>query len=251
VGTEVMALVSGGAFAEYCIADEGSVMKVPAGLGMKQAACVPETFLTAFQLLKLVGHVQKQDCVLIHAGASGVGTSAIQLAKFMGIKDIIATTSESKLKVCTDLGATAAFDRRGKWDEEIAKLGKPVSLLLDCIGASYAEQNLKVLGMDARWVLYGLMGGAKTPETVFAQLLRKRISLIGTTLRSRTDEYKAELVSEFIRSGALDAIAAGTIKPVLDVRSFKGFEQINDAIDYMEQNTSIGKIAVELDPSKL
>jgi tumor protein p53-inducible protein 3 len=246
IGTPVMALVSGGAFAEYCLADEGSVMPIPKGITMKQASCIPETFLTAFQLLHLVGQIRKEDCLLVHAAASGVGTAAIQLAKFYGCKSIIATTSANKLKICKDLGATDAFDRRGQWDEEILKAGKSVDLVLDCIGATYADQNIKVLGNDSRWVLYGLMGGFKSPESLFPQILRKRISLMGTTLRARSDEYKAHLVNEFDKSGVLEAFSAGTIKVILDERSFKGLENVDAALDYMEANTSIGKIALEL-----
>jgi len=250
VGTNVMALVSGGAFAEYCIADQTSVMKIPANFNMMQAAAVPETFLTAFQLLHQVGHVTARDCLLIHAAGSGVGTAAIQLAKLLGVQTIIATTSANKLGICKDLGATNAFDRHGKWDEEIVKLGKPVDLVLDCIGASYAEQNMKVLNSDARWVLYGLMGGPKTPEALFGKILQKRIALLGSTLRARSVEYKDKLVSDFVEAGALEALSSGRIKPIIDQKHvFSGLEAVNVALDYMETNASIGKITLEVVPS--
>lgn len=246
VGDEVAALVSGGAFAEFCVADCGSVLALPTGFGVTKGAAIPEVWLTAYQLLHFIGGIQPDETVLIHAAASGVGTAAIQLAKQAGARNIIATASAPKLDACRALGATHAFDRTTSWDQAILDAGHSVDLVLDCVGQSYAEQNVKVLAQDSRWVLFGLMGGAAPPPNLLAHILRKRISLLGSTLRARSDEYKAQLVGSFISSGRFELLTNGTMKPVLDERAFKGLDSVNDALDYLETNTTVGKVLLHV-----
>ncbi|KAH9255530.1 hypothetical protein BASA81_006347 [Batrachochytrium salamandrivorans] len=241
----VMALVSGGAFAEYCVADKRSIMPVPKQMDLGVAAGIPEAWLTAFQLLHVVGRIQSSDVVMIHAGASGVGTAAIQLAKqVFGCQHIISTCSSSKHQLCLDLGASQCLDRHAdKWD-----IGpRNVDLLLDCVGGGdYVEKNLAVLGMDSRWVLFGLMNSQPgQSDKIMRQVLGKRISLLGSTLRARTDEYKAKLVEEFTAK-CLGKLESGELIPVLDKHQFTGLEQINQGLDYMETNQSMGKIIVRL-----
>lgn len=231
-GDRVMALVPGGGFAEFCACHFGSVMKIPSGMGFETAAGVPEVWLTAFQLLFWVGRVAKSDRVLIHAAASGVGTSMIQMVRDLGCKEVFAITSAGKLGAVRGLGATEALDRNSKWEEE---KGVCADLILDCVGASVAGKNSKVVAEDGRWVVYGLMGGAASPDSLMALILRKRVAMLGSTLRSRSDEYKGNLVKDFVNSGALDKLASGVFVPVMDKRSFKGLEQVNEALDYMRR----------------
>ena len=268
-GQRVMALLPGGGFSQYALVHEGSLMRVPDGWDDVKAACTPEVFLTAFQLLHRLARVAPGDSVLVHAGASGVGTAAIQLAKLAGCSRIVATASKDKLETLKKLGATHVFDRSagaqaqgpsspgassgaGAWIDELLSPagGGPVDILLDPVGASYAEMNLRALNNDARWVLFGLMGGAKMPapasDAFLRTVLSKRISLLGTTLRSRTDEYKAQLVADFEATGKLDALAKGVISPIIDSRVFHSLDDVNDALDYLESNKSVGKVAVRV-----
>jgi tumor protein p53-inducible protein 3 len=233
-GARVMALLPGGGFADYVVVDERHLLPVPA------------EWLTAFQLLHLVGHVSPADRVLVHAAGSGVGTALCQLAKLAGAQ-VFATASAGKLTAARHAGAHVALDRED-WCEPLKRLlGEGgISLILDPVGASYAERNIAVAEDDCRWVLYGLMGGAAPPASLLSAVLRKRIALRGSTLRHRSDAYKAQLVQEFVTSGMLDKLERGALQPVMDTRGFHGLEACQDALDYLETNQSIGKVCLRV-----
>lgn len=241
-GAQVMALLAGGGYAEYVVADEGCVIVLPEAMDLCVAGAVCENYLTAFQLLETVGECKAGSTVLIHAGASGVGTAAIQLAKtvFKAGKVIVTAGSQDKLNKCIELGASQAVNRHGDWSTAIEP--GSVDLVLDCVGASYADMNLKVLGIESSWVLYGLMGGAVCQDFPLGSILRKRIRLEGTTLRARSLEYKSILVSSFCEK-ALPKIADGEIKVVVD--SVFTVDRIVDAHAYMEANSNTGKILIK------
>ena len=261
VGSEVMALVQGGAFAERVVVHEATVMPKPPGLSMVQAAAVPETWLTAFQLLFMVGQVKAGDTVLLHAAASGVGIAATQLAVAAGATVVTTASSEEKLAAVAKLGAaggvaTPRDPATGLLLEPW--LPKALALLPDgktgfdvvlcCVGGAYAEQNVTALATDGRYVLYSLLTGPNMGDvagTFLSKIMAKRGSLLATTLRGRPVEYKAELVRRFGASGALEKLASGEYTIVID-KEFSGLGALQAAHDHMESNANIGKIVLSL-----
>lgn len=247
-GDKVMALCSGGTYADYTLVNENTLMKIPRGLSMKEAAAIPETWLTAFQLLHLVGGpLCEGEKVLIHAAGSGVGCAAIQLACGAGAVPFATAGSDEKLKKAAELGARAGFNyKTGPWIDGVKEAS--MDLILDCIGKSYVEQNVSALALDGRWVNYGFMSGPgigdEASKMFLAMLLRKRASLITTTLRSRSKEYKANLVKRFI-DHAGPKFESGTYEPVLDEKSFS-LEDVKQAHAYMASNKNIGKIVLKV-----
>ena len=191
VGDQVCALLAGGGMAEEVCVDGRHVLPLPPGLSMLEAGAVPEVYATAWLNVFMLGEAGKGDRVLIHAGASGVGSAAIQLCKALDIDCWVSVGSQERLDYCVSLGAKGGVIR-GDGIEGLQEFG-PFDVILDPVGASYAVQNLKMLAVDGRWVNIGLMGGRRV-ELDLAQLLGKRIRLIGSTLRTRDDDFKAELI---------------------------------------------------------
>eukprot|EP01083_Nonionella_stella_P066956 176749_1 len=251
VGDRVMALLPGGGYAEFVNVSEETVLKVPDSIALKDAAGVCETFLTAFQILHKIAGIKKGDNVLIHAGGSGVGTSAIQLCNLFEANAIV-TGSESKLDRCLSLGAKTAIDRNlngGKWADAVMKAtnGKGVDIIMDPIGGSYFQQNLDVIGVDGRWVVFGLMGGATVNQFSIAKILRKRVRFEGTLLRARSLGYKGELVKSFIQH-VYNSLESGKIRPLID--SVFPMEEASKAHRFMEENKNIGKILLQIAQDK-
>uniref|UniRef100_H9H5Z8 Tumor protein p53 inducible protein 3 n=1 Tax=Monodelphis domestica TaxID=13616 RepID=H9H5Z8_MONDO len=248
-GLPAMALLAGGGQAEYVAVPEGHLMPVPHGLTLTQAAAIPEAWLTAFQLLHVVGRVKAGDTVLIHAGSSGVGTAAVQLARQAGAVPLVTAGSQDKIAAVEKLGATAGFNYR-EGDFSVATLeftqGAGANIILDCIGGSYWEKNVACLAPDGRWVLYGLLGGAEVHGELLSKLLAKRGSLLTSLLRSRDKKYKAELVAAFTRQilPYFDQTKPRALRPVVD--TVYPLRQVADAHAYMEQNKNLGKIVLEV-----
>ncbi|XP_043841592.1 quinone oxidoreductase PIG3 [Dromiciops gliroides] len=250
-GQLAMALLAGGGQAEYVVVPEGHLMPVPKGLTLTQAAAIPEAWLTAFQLLQVVGQVKAGETVLIHAGSSGVGTAAVQLARQAGAIPLVTAGSLDKIEAVEKLGAAAGFNYK-EGDFSAATLeftkGAGANIILDCVGASYWEKNVACLAPDGRWVLYGLMGGAEVHGELLSKLLAKRGSLLTSLLRSRDKKYKAELVAAFTQQ-ILPHFAQdkpGVLRPVVD-RVYP-MKQVAEAHAYMEQNKNLGKIVLEVAP---
>ena len=193
LGDEVCALLTGGGMAEYVAVDERLVLPVPQGLSLIEAAAVPEVYSTAWLNVFQLGQARAGEKVLLHAGASGVGSAAIQLCRAFGLQVYVSVGSAERLAYCKDLGAVDGVVRHDGV-EGLAEFA-PFDVILDPVGASYAQQNLKWLAFDGRWVNIGLMGGRRV-ELDLAQLLGKRIQLIGSTLRTRDDAFKAKLLAE-------------------------------------------------------
>ncbi|XP_006197217.1 quinone oxidoreductase PIG3 [Vicugna pacos] len=249
IGDPAMVLLPGGGQAQYVTVPEGLLMPIPAGLTMLQAAAIPEAWLTAFQLLHLLGNVQAGDSVLIHAGLSGVGTAAIQLARMAGAIPLVTAGSQHKLQMAEKLGAVAGFNYKEEDFSEAAlkfTKGAGVNLILDCIGGSYWEKNVNCLALDGRWILYGLMGGADISGPLFSKLLFKRGSLITSLLRSRDQKYKQMLVKAFTEQILPHFSTKGPqrLLPVLD-RIYL-MNKIQEAHEYMETNKNVGKIVLEM-----
>jgi putative PIG3 family NAD(P)H quinone oxidoreductase len=244
-GDRAMALLSGGGYAEAVAVAAGCALRVPDRLGWEEAAAVPEVFLTVFlNLFQIAGFADGQ-VALVHGGGSGIGTAAIQLVKAAGGTILVTAGSDEKCRRCRELGADAAVNyRSGDFVAEArgATAGRGVDVVLDSIGAAYLERNLSVLRIGGRLILIGLMGGARA-ELNLASLLTRRIQVIGSTLRARPAEEKAELAEAFSRrfGGALER---GRIRPVVD--RILPLEQVAEAHRVMKASEHFGKIVLQV-----
>ncbi|WP_226037564.1 NAD(P)H-quinone oxidoreductase [Aquibacillus saliphilus] len=247
-GTRVTGLVNGGGYAEYAVMPADRAMLIPDNLSFQEAAAIPEVFLTAFQTLFWLGELQKDETVLIHAGGSGVGTAAIQLAKQLVDAKVITTAgSKKKLDFCQSLGADLGINyKKQSFEEEVLQAtdNQGVELILDFIGASYYKKNLASLKIDGRWILIGLLGGSQLEKFNLMELMAKRVQLKGTLLTPRTDQYKADLTRDFAQR-ALPLFEQNKLKPVIDQVYL--LQDIQKAHTRMESNQNIGKIILKVD----
>lgn len=246
-GARVCGLVNLGGYAEYAVMPADRAILLPDSLDYVAAAGISEVFLTAYQTLYWLGKLQEHETVLIHAGASGVGTAAIQLAKRLSKAKVIVTAgSTEKLAFCQELGADELINYKTQdFEKEVQKItnGRGVDVILDFIGASYWQKNLASIAVDGRWVLIGMLGGTIVPEIDLGILISKRVQLIGTLLTPRSDSYKAQLTQEFMDNVG-PYLADGQVKPIID--STFPLEQVKEAHEYMEANKNIGKIILTI-----
>lgn len=243
-GEPVMALLPGGGYAEFAAIPAGMAMRVPDRLSLEEAAAIPEAFLTAYLGIVVLGRLRCGQWTLIHSGASGVGTAAIQIVRETGGHSIVTAGTEQKLTACLNLGAEAAINYKTesfrKRLEELVPKG--VDIILDPVGASYWEANLQSLTVGGRLVLIAVMGGA-VAHTDLTLILKKRLHIIGTTLRARPLEEKLALTQEFAEF-ALERFADGRLRPVID--SIYDWSDVATAHTVMEQNRNIGKIVLSV-----
>ena len=253
-GSRVMSILESGGYAEYVTVPQDLLLPVPNGMTLFQAAGVPEAWMTAYQLLHTISQVKSGNTVLIHAGGSGVGTAAVQMAAVAGCHVLVTAGTDEKIQRCIDLGAVGGVNyktcRDGKWSVPIKDMAGTdgVNAVLDCIGGSYWEQNMDVLAMDGRWTLYGAMGGTKVNGPFFGKVLQKRLRLEGTTLRSRSVDYKKDLTSCFARD-ILPFLENGRYQAILDKKSFS-LEDVEASHEYVERNANIGKVILKVDESE-
>ncbi|MEE2001422.1 NAD(P)H-quinone oxidoreductase [Alkalimonas sp. MEB108] len=249
LGKSVMALVPGGGYAEYVRVDALHVMQTPKGWSMHLAAAAPEVFLTAYQLLFELGQLEAGQRVLLHAGASGVGTAAIQLAKACGAEVAVTVGNQKKADACLALGADLAIDYRQQ--DFVAVLSQQwptgVNLILDPVAGDYLVKDAALLAMDAKVVIYALMGGRQT-EFDMAPWFKKRAQLLFSTLRNRSDHYKAELVRH-LQADFAAAFAVGRIQPVM--HSVLPWSEAEQAHQLLATNQSIGKVVLNIASSTL
>jgi len=243
----VFALLDGGGYAEYTVVHKDRLMAVPPGLSMKEAAAIPEVFLTAYQALHWLGRMQADHNVLIHAGASGVGTAAIQLARQAGAHPFV-TASAPKHDVCRDLGAEATIDYQSEdFAERVDAItdGGGVHLILDFIGAPYFHKNVDALATDGRIIQLATLGGSTVEQVSLRALMAKRAQLLATTLRSRSDDYKVRLTQEFA-ADVLPHFIDGDLRPIID--SVYDWTDVVGAHRRMENNENAGKIVLAVVP---
>lgn len=242
-GDPVFGLLPGGGYAEYCTISEELSLPIPRGWSFEEAAALPEVFLTAWQALVWLGQIGEGETVLIHAGASGVGTAAIQLAsRLFGCRVITTAGSEEKLEVCRNLGADLAINyREEEFSERIRSETGPesVDLIIDFIGAPYWEKNLNSLSQDGRLIILAMMGGAVGDRLRLGPLLRKRLTVRGSTLRNRDARYKKRLVADFW-DRTEELFLKRELLPVID--SVYDWNDVEAAHRKMEENRNIGKI---------
>lgn len=245
VGDRVFGLVGGGGYAEKAVLDARMAMPIPSGWSFAEAAAVPEVFFTAQETLFTLAQLRAGETVLIHAGASGVGTAGIQMARENGANVLVTAGSAEKIARCIELGAAAGcnYKERGfaDWVHERTD-GRGVDVIEDFIGAAYWDDNLKSLATGGRLVLVGFMGGTKA-QTNLGLILMKRLRIFGSVLRSRTLADKVDITRRF-RADWLPLLEAGRIKPIID-RSFR-LHEAADAHRYMEANKNVGKIILDV-----
>mmetsp|Transcript_23945 Transcript_23945/g.40727 ORF Transcript_23945/g.40727 Transcript_23945/m.40727 type:complete len:353 (+) Transcript_23945:33-1091(+) len=251
VGDRCMALLQGGGYAQYAVAYECCVMHAPSSLCMRTLATIPEQWMTAYQLLFTVGGVKAGDTVLLHASASGVGQAAIQLATQAGAKVFSTTRSDDKLQVCLDMGAVAAFNIKDRADDfstlvKEANGGQGVTVVLDPVGQSYANQTMESLTADSKWVLYGLMGGKGIEDDMFLKkIMGKRICLVGSTLRARSAAYKEQLAMA-LEAEVVPRLVSGEYRVLIDSTHDMTTEGVRAAHVVMQKNQNIGKIVLQV-----
>lgn len=245
LGDRVCGLLPGGGYAAYAVLHHQMAMRVPPAMSFEKAAAIPEVFLTAFQALDWLGGLAEAQRVLIHAGASGVGTAAIQLAREAGAR-VYVTASVSKHQRCLDLGAGLAIDYKTedfarRIQEETSGYG--VDIILDFIGASYFKQNVSALAVDGRLVILSMLGGRRVEDVDLASLFRKRAQVITTTLRSRSLAYKIALTQAFSKKW-LPLFEEERLLPVVD--SVYEWIHAPAAHRHMEANKNVGKIVLRV-----
>jgi NADPH2:quinone reductase len=243
IGDRVMGIVGGGGHAEYVCVHEREAMRVPRSMSAEDAAAIPEAFLTAYDALFNRLDVRVGETVLIHAVAGGVGTAALQIALVAGARTVGTSRSAEKLDRAKQLGLEIAIDASlGDWAAGVeAAIGpEQVQAVIDLVGGGYLEGNLRVAASRARIVVVGLTAGAIAPFNM-GVLLRKRLTIVGTTLRARPLEEKIAVAREFDQF-AVPLFEAGRLKPVVD-RVFP-FDQISAAHELMESNQTFGKVVL-------
>jgi len=242
-GDRVMAVVTGGGYAELAAVPAGMAIRIPDRLSFEEAAAIPEAFLTAFLNLFTFGRLEGGDSVLIHAGASGVGTAAIQLARAAGARVLITAGSDEKLARCRELGAEVTLHyKRESFRERVAEAtaGRGVNLILDFVGAPYWDDNLASLAIDGRLASIGMLGGSRGQIDI-GPILAKRLTIVGAALRRVPLPQKTALAEAFA-AFALPRFESGELRPVVD--SVYPLPQAAEAHRYMESNRNIGKIVL-------
>lgn len=245
VGDRVCALLPGGGYAEQVNVPHQMLMAIPDAWSFAQAAAIPEVFLTAYVNLFMEAGLQAGETVLIHGGASGVGTAAIQLAHQAGCRVIITAGSEEKTTRCLALGADLAINYKSEdFAERIGRYthGEGVDVILDMVGAAYFERNLKLLKLKGRLVFISMLSGSKT-EINLGALMGRRLRLIGSVLRARSQAEKVEIKARFMAQ-FWPQLLDGTIAPIID--TVYPITQANEAQQYMADNKNTGKIILRV-----
>ena len=248
VGQQVCALLAGGGYAQYVAVPAGQVMPIPAGVNIPDAAALPEAACTVWSNLVMTANLTAGDVILVHGGASGIGTHAIQVARALGATVAATAGSAAKLELCTDLGADIVISHR---DEDFVERvraatgGRGADVILDIMGASYLDRNIAALAPDGRLVIIGMQGGIKADLNI-ASLIGKRLQVIGTALRARPldgPEGKRAIVEAVVAS-VWPMIATGTVRPVIGARF--PIEQAGEAHRVLAAGETVGKILLDV-----
>ena len=244
-GDEVCALLAGGGYAETVVVPAGQVLKKPARLTFIEAASIPEVFATAYLNLFMEARLAKGEHAVIHAGASGVGTAAIQMCKAFGSPVFVTAGAQDKIDRCIEFGADAGMDRHeGDFSEAVRAWtgGRGADVILDPVGGAYLAANLASLATDGRLVIIGLLGGAKA-EVALGTMMVKRLRIIGSTLRARSISAKA-MVMDALKERVWPLLEDGTIRPVIE-RVYP-VEEAGKAHDLIAANQTFGKVVLRI-----
>ena len=245
VGQTVCALVGGGGYAEYCVAPAGQCLPVPAAMSLIEAAAIPETLFTVWTNLFERGYAREGETVLVHGGTSGIGTMAISLANIFGLTVIVTAGTDDKCSAAKAHGADHAINYKTQdFVGEVKDItgGKGVQVVLDMVGGDYVARNLKCLGEDGRHVSIAVQGGAMATIPVF-EVMRRRLTLTGSTLRPRDVQFKSMVADELHRT-VWPHVEAGRLRPLID-RTFS-LAEAPDAHRRMEEGEHVGKIVLTM-----
>ena len=245
LGKQVCALVAGGGYAEYCVAPAGTCLRIPEVLSLVEAAAMPETLFTVWVNLFERGYAGEGETVLVHGGTSGIGTMAIALGALFDLKVIVTCGSDEKCARALELGAAAAINYRSQdFVEEVKRIteGLGVSVVLDMVGGDYLPRNLASLSDDGRHVSIAFQRGAKS-EVLIPDIMRRRLTLTGSTLRPRSVEFKTMVADEIVRT-VWPYVEGGRLKPAID--AVFPLDRAADAHARMEAGEHVGKIVLEI-----
>lgn len=242
VGDAVCALLPGGGYAEYAICPEDHALPVPEGMALREAACLPETCFTVWSNVVLRGGLKGGERFLVHGGSSGIGTTAIQLARALGARVFATAGSDDKCKACLDLGAERAINYRSEDFVALMKAEGGANLILDMVGGSYLPRNVKALADDGRLVQIAFLQGPKV-ELNFAEVMTRRLTITGSTLRPQSDLAKARYARDLAEQ-VWPLIAKGALRPVMD--SEFPLTEAPAAHARMESSGHIGKIVLKV-----
>ncbi|MCF1707639.1 NAD(P)H-quinone oxidoreductase [Tabrizicola sp. J26] len=243
IGDKVCALLPGGGYAEYVSTPAAHALPIPEGMGLREAACLPETCFTVWSNVALRGGLKAGERFLVHGGSSGIGTTAIQIAKAIGARVFVTAGSDEKCGACVALGAERAINYRDEDFVAILKAEGGANLILDMVGGSYLPRNVRALADDGRLVQIAFLQGPKV-ELNFAEVMMRRLTITGSTLRPQSDLAKARYAVELERH-VWPMIAAGKLKPVID--SEFALEDAAAAHARMESSGHIGKIVLKVE----
>jgi NADPH2:quinone reductase len=241
-GDAVCALLPGGGYAEYATTPAAHCLPVPKGMSLKEAACLPETYFTVWSNVFQRGGLQAGERFLVHGGSSGIGTTAIQLASVFGARVFATAGSQANCDACSALGAEVALNYKDQDFVEVMRQEGGANLILDMVGGSYIDRNIKALADDGRLVQIAFLQGPKA-EINFAQMMTRRLTLTGSTLRPQSDLAKAR-IADSLKETVWPLLDAGRIHPVMD--STFALEDADQAHMRMESSTHIGKIVLEI-----
>ncbi len=244
-GDKVMALCHGGGYAEYCRVNENHCLAVPANLSLVEAAAIPETYFTVWYNVFMRAGLEAGETILVHGGSSGIGTTAIQLAKATGASVITTAGTDDKCDFCTNLGADDAINyKTSDWEQVVGELtnSKGVDVVLDMVAGPYMQRNMNVLGRDGRYVIIAFLQGSKA-ELDMRQVLGKRLTITGSTLRPQTTAEKTTIAAE-LQDRVLPLLDSGTIRPIIDATFPLGDAAKAHAL--MESSQHMGKIVLEV-----
>lgn len=244
VGDKVCGLTNGGGYAEYCVVPQSQTLTIPEGVSFVQAAAIPETFFTVWANVFQMAKAKAGETLLVHGGASGIGTTVLMLCKSFGIKTFATVGSDEKVHAIADL--TDAINYKTQDFEKAIQEktnNEGVDIILDMVGAPYLEKNLSLLRRDGRLVYIAFLAGAKAKEISLGQIMMKRLTITGSTMRARTTTEKAE-IAQGIQQQVAPLWAKGECLPMI-YKTFK-FDQIQDAHAIMDTGEHIGKVVVEV-----
>jgi len=245
VGAAVCALAPGGGYAEYCLVPDSHCLAVPRGFSMPQAGGIPETFFTVWANVFQIAALKRGDLFLVHGGAGGIGTTAIQLAHASGALVFTTAGTDEKCATCRELGADHAFNYKTQdFAEEVNRItdGRGVDVILDMVGGDYAEKNVNSLAKRGRLVQIAVQKGAQARVNL-AKIMQKRLILTGSTLRPRSIEEKAAIAQE-LKSRVWPLLEGGKVKVIID--RIVPFAQVREAHEYFESGAHVGKVILDL-----
>jgi len=245
VGDNVMALTHGGGYAEYCCAHESHCLPIPSSLSIVEAAAIPETFFTVWYNVFMRAELKAGETMLIHGGSSGIGTTAIQLAKAIGASVVTTAGSDEKCDFCKELGADHAINYKDSdWESLVGELtdGKGVDVVLDMVAGPYMQKNINVLGRDGRYVIIAFLQGPSA-ELNMRAVLGKRLTITGSTLRPQTTAEKTAIAAE-LEEKVLPLLESGKVRPIIHATFPLG--EAGRAHALMESSEHMGKIVLEV-----